>query len=257
MLNCRWLLFLLAMTAPWLVSCSATTKAQRPCDVRCASASTDSGRQSAKAGAVKGKLADVPIEVELCEFVPKSGRECDDSTAKSETTCKIDDLFTGKRNPKVPDLKFPLETGILSSAFGYRRGVFHSGLDIAACEGEPIKACAKGQVLFTGSRKSYRSYGQTVMLEHGDNVYTYYAHMSKILARKGQKVAPGDVIGLVGSTGRSTSPHLHLEVRVGPQVYNPLVYFPSDQLKTVEIAKSFNQMPMGPVAGRKRLSGDR
>ncbi len=253
MLKCKGLLVLVSLALPWLVACSATTKAQKPCDVGCAAGLASAGCEPAKFVRTKGKVAELPIESELCSFTPKTGQNCDDQTTKSETACKIDDLFTGKRNPKVPDLKFPVDGGILSSAFGYRRGIFHSGLDIAACKGEPIKACANGQVLFTGSRKGYRSYGQTVMLEHGDGVCTYYAHMSRILVRRGQKIRTGDVVGLVGSTGRSTSPHLHLEVRVGPQLYNPLVYFPRDQLKTVEIAKCFNQTPMGPVSSRKRL----
>jgi murein DD-endopeptidase MepM/ murein hydrolase activator NlpD len=167
---------------------------------------------------------------------------------------KLAGLDQGKvsRNPLVPDLAFPVPSGALSSPFGYRRGVFHSGLDITASRGDPIVACSDGRVVFTGSRKGYRSYGQTVLLDHGGDVYTHYAHLSKILVRPGGKVRKGDKIALVGSTGRSTSPHLHLEVRVGNKTLNPYAYFAPDELAGIKIAKTFSTTPMGPVSSRRR-----
>jgi murein DD-endopeptidase MepM/ murein hydrolase activator NlpD len=146
---------------------------------------------------------------------------------------------------------FPVPTGALSSGFGFRRGVFHAGLDITACKGDPILACADGTVVATGSRKGYRSYGQTVLVDHGRNVFTHYAHASRVLVRPGQKVKKGEKIALIGATGRATSPHLHLEVRVGNQMLNPYPYFSPAQLKGIQVAKNFFGRPMGPVGSHR------
>jgi murein DD-endopeptidase MepM/ murein hydrolase activator NlpD len=199
------------------------------------------------------KSCDFPTTSELYSFLPDKLSVVSSKTR--ELARNFSDLINGKKNPRVPDLKFPVEGGVLSSAFGYRHGVFHSGLDITACKGEPVLACSSGKVVFTGSRKGYRSYGQAVLIDHGKEVYTHYAHLSRILVSKGQKVSAGDTIGLIGSTGRSTAPHLHLEVRVGSQLYNPVNYFGCKELKNIEIAKSFTDTPMGPVGTRRRLSG--
>lgn len=245
--------YIAAFLVPFLVSCSAVSSVEKKDPYRLGG---DSIR--AKEGVGSGKvrcaaLGDVPAEAELCSFSPaKKARDL--STRLKELGCNVANLLNGKRNPRVPDLVFPLENCALSSPFGYRHGVFHSGVDITACKGEPIRACADGSVAFCGTRKGYRSYGQAVLLAHGRDVYTHYAHMSRILVQNGQKVRAGDVIGLVGSTGRSTSPHLHLEVRVGDQLYNPMTHFAASELKGVEIAKSFSAPPMGPVSSRRRLS---
>jgi murein DD-endopeptidase MepM/ murein hydrolase activator NlpD len=192
------------------------------------------------------------LSTELCSFfAPKAASTATEHEADS---CASTRDSKSPKNPKVPALAFPIKSGKLSSPFGYRHGVFHCGLDICACKGEPISACAPGTIEATGSRKGYRSYGKTVLLDHGNDVFTHYAHLSKILVTPGQKIKIGDTIGLVGSTGRSTSPHLHLEVRVGRQLHNPLAYFSERELRNVEIAKNFNATPMGPVSSRRRLS---
>lgn len=200
----------------------------------------------------KAPSGDVLAESELCSPA-KSVASCKFSPDTNESVSNLKDILNGKKNPIVPDLRFPVEGGCLSSPFGYRRGIFHSGLDVSAAEGDPIMACADGRVVFTGSRKAYRRYGLAVLLDHGRNVYTHYAHMNRILVRKGQKVEAGEQIGTVGNTGRSSGPHLHLEVRVGSQFYNPLAYFPSGELKRIEVAKSFSETPMGPVSSRRKF----
>ncbi|MEW6138938.1 MAG: LysM peptidoglycan-binding domain-containing M23 family metallopeptidase [Thermodesulfobacteriota bacterium] len=156
----------------------------------------------------------------------------------------------GKRHPSVPRLSFPVPGGELTSPFGYRWGKFHKGLDIAAPIGSSIRACADGRVMFTGSRKRFRRYGNTVLIHHGDGAYTYYAHLDTILVKKNQKVRRGQKIGTVGNTGRSTGPHLHLEVRVDNQLFNPLAYFSTNELAGVRVAKRFAESPMGPVRAR-------
>jgi murein DD-endopeptidase MepM/ murein hydrolase activator NlpD len=141
----------------------------------------------------------------------------------------------------------------LTSPFGYRWGIFHKGLDIAASRGTPVLACAAGKVIFAGTRKRFRNYGKIVLLRHADNVYTQYGHLQKIHVKKGQKVRRGQKIAAVGNTGRSTGPHLHLEVRVDNKLYNPLAYFPAPELKGTRVAKRFRNSPMGPVPAHWRI----
>lgn len=159
----------------------------------------------------------------------------------------------GKKHPSVPNLKFPVPNGTLTSPFGYRWGKFHTGLDIAAPVGRAVLACANGKVIFTGTRKRFRRYGNTVLLDHGKGVYTYYAHLSKISVKKNQQVRRGQRIAAVGNTGRSTGPHLHLEVRVTNKMYNPLAYFKPPELSGIILAKRFASSPMGPVRARWRI----
>ena len=118
----------------------------------------------------------------------------------------------------------PADIGSISSGFGYRRDPFtgraamHSGLDFRAPTGSPIVAAAAGRVSFVG-RKS--GYGNVVEIDHGAGMITRYAHMSRFRTQVGQEVAAGDLIGAIGSTGRSTGPHLHFEVRINDRAVNP------------------------------------
>ena len=118
----------------------------------------------------------------------------------------------------------PADSGEITSGFGYRAdpftggGAFHPGLDFRGAFGAPIHAAADGTVSFVGQ---IRGYGNVVEVSHGNGLLTRYAHMSKTMAKVGQRVAAGDVIGAIGSTGRSTGPHLHFEVRINGSVVNP------------------------------------
>jgi len=169
------------------------------------------------------------------------------STGKKSITASLVLPLKGIRDPAVPELLFPVPKGTVSSPFGYRWGRFHKGLDIAAPIGSPVLACSEGRVLFIGSRKGFRRYGNTILLDHGRGVYTYYAHLNEILVKKNQKVRRGQHIASVGNTGRSTGPHLHLEVRVVNTMYNPLAYFSPSDLTGTRVAKRFTNSPMGPV----------
>jgi murein DD-endopeptidase MepM/ murein hydrolase activator NlpD len=100
---------------------------------------------------------------------------------------------------------------------------FHPGVDFGDAMGTPIVAAASGTVVEAGW-DAKGGYGQYVTIDHGDGVLTLYAHMSLILASPGERVAPGSMIGEVGSTGFSTGPHLHWEVRVDGQIQDPLTF---------------------------------
>ena len=105
---------------------------------------------------------------------------------------------------------------------GKRKG--HTGMDLAVPTGTPIRTALPGTV--TVSKYNAGGYGYYVMIEHGNGIATLYGHCSKLLARVGQTVQAGDIIALSGSTGRSTGPHLHFEVRVNGERTNPRAYLP-------------------------------
>lgn len=109
--------------------------------------------------------------------------------------------------------------GWISSPFGMRDGRMHQGIDIAADSGEPITAVRGGEVTFAGAQDGY---GLTVIIDHGQGLSTLYAHCSELLVEAGDRVAPGCLIARVGSTGRSTGPHLHLEVQLNGIPHDPL-----------------------------------
>ncbi len=128
----------------------------------------------------------------------------------------VDYSFTGGSGI----IQWPV-TGVLTSYYGGRRN--HTGLDIATTSGTPIQAAASGIVTFVGWSGGY---GNIVKLNNGNGMETWYAHMSATAAEVGSYVEAGDVIGYVGSTGNSTGPHLHLEVRFNGVHYDPLDYLP-------------------------------
>jgi murein DD-endopeptidase MepM/ murein hydrolase activator NlpD len=117
--------------------------------------------------------------------------------------------------------------GYFTSGFGIRKAPLggkikmHEGLDIANHPGTPIKATADGVVTFAATKAGY---GQTVILDHGYGLQTWYAHTRKMLVKNGAKVRRGDSIALLGNSGRSTGPHCHYEVRVNGIPVDPLSY---------------------------------
>ena len=124
-------------------------------------------------------------------------------------------------------LGWPVSKGWLSSKFGYRispfsgRREYHSGVDIAGAEGTPVYAVASGVVKYA---RKFKSYGNMVELDHGNKYSTRYGHNQINLVTEGQTVKQGDVIALLGSTGRSTGPHLHFEVLKSGRQINPGKY---------------------------------
>ena len=115
--------------------------------------------------------------------------------------------------------------GGLTSHYGSRsdplKGAveFHAGLDISAGSGQPVQATADGKVL---SAQRNGSYGNLVVIDHGFGISTRYGHLSRFAVAEGQQIRKGDIVGYVGSTGRSTSPHVHYELLLNGRPANPL-----------------------------------
>jgi murein DD-endopeptidase MepM/ murein hydrolase activator NlpD len=122
---------------------------------------------------------------------------------------------------------WPVDGRLIRSSYGQRtdplsgEGAFHTGVDISAPSGISVRATADGIVVHTAFDNGY---GRLVVVDHGNGVQTYYAHLSKFYVHAGQEVRRGDVVGAVGSSGRVTAPHLHYEVRMGGAPINPYFY---------------------------------
>jgi murein DD-endopeptidase MepM/ murein hydrolase activator NlpD len=134
-----------------------------------------------------------------------------------------------KERARIPSL-WPVE-GESTDSFGFRgnpfgggSSEFHPGQDIAAPRGTPVLAPADGTVVQAGWQNGY---GQTIVIDHGNGLTTRYGHLSKLEVTAGQEIKRGDELGQVGSTGRSTGPHLHYEVRIGDLPVSPLHYLPA------------------------------
>jgi murein DD-endopeptidase MepM/ murein hydrolase activator NlpD len=124
--------------------------------------------------------------------------------------------------------------GPMSSGFGPRWGTFHYGLDIAVPTGTKVHAAHAGVVVKAGW---YGGYGNVVIIDHGNGVTTRYGHNSKVVVTVGQKVAAGDLIALSGSTGDSTGPHCHFEVRIDDVAVDPLPYM---RARGIDLAQNIN-----------------
>jgi murein DD-endopeptidase MepM/ murein hydrolase activator NlpD len=139
----------------------------------------------------------------------------------------VNAVFAPAQTPEATGSGAPMQwpvAGQITSPFGERKNPmgagddFHPGLDIAADEGAPISAAAAGRVISAGPDGGY---GNLIVVDNGNGITTRYAHCSQIFARVGESVLPGQTIGAVGSTGHSTGPHLHFEVRVDDRPVDP------------------------------------
>jgi murein DD-endopeptidase MepM/ murein hydrolase activator NlpD len=204
---------------------------------------TSTPAASKKSSAVAAAAASTPVETadvtsesynkSLDEFLALRTSALNGSAARSLATGlpmrlnNADSIGTGDLSSLdgAPSL-WPVQ-GPITSSFGEREdpfngeGAFHKGIDISAPMGTPIRASADGVVESAGLENGY---GREVLLDHGHNLKTLYAHMSGFTVTQGQSVVRGQVIGYVGSTGRSTGCHLHYEVQVHGTPVNPHKY---------------------------------
>ncbi len=123
---------------------------------------------------------------------------------------------------------WPVQKGTITSKYGIRGRRHHDGIDIANRKGTPIYASASGKVVFSGNGPT--GYGLMVIIKHDNGLMSVYAHNSAIHVGRGLKVKQGQKIALMGSTGRSTGPHLHFEIRNDTQTVNPLKYLPKRKI---------------------------
>lgn len=183
---------------------------------------------------------DIDLNLQVIETYTQNSEEINSETvevAETNLQNEVNTIIKEKGPTKINGIKIasmPIDTSvstIISSRFGEISRIrysAHKGLDIACSTGTPIKAIAEGTILYSGYDNT--GLGYVVKIDHGNGVQTWYAHCSKLYVKTGDYVNAGDTISAVGSTGNSTGPHLHFEVRTGDGSYsnrvNPKNYLP-------------------------------
>jgi murein DD-endopeptidase MepM/ murein hydrolase activator NlpD len=175
-------------------------------------------------------------EAAIGDFLHKAGiggKAAAPPPAKSGGARSIAPVIAPALPPTLPehysgDMQWPLEAGIVSSEFGQRSGKMHKGIDIAADVGEPVYAVADGDVIYASD--GMRGYGNVVILRHDRQRVSLYAHNSALKVNVGDHVAKGSLVALLGSTGHSTGPHVHFEIRDGDNPIDPRSALPPSKL---------------------------
>ncbi len=171
-------------------------------------------------GMLDGKELILPVDPDKAEDADENSDFHDGSGDEQKEN-------TGKKESGTLPAK-----GKISGRFGTRtdpfsgKKKFHKGIDIAAPKGTPVYASASGKIICCEYKKN--GYGNLIVIDHGDDLFTCYGHLNTINVKKGQIIKQGSKIGTVGSTGRSTGPHLHFEVRKGEQLIDPEQYLKTD-----------------------------
>ena len=154
--------------------------------------------------------------------------KAEETTIKQEIITPVVNTVVKKgiKSPYEAGIAFlsrPTEGGYISSLFGeVRKASIHKGIDIAKSLGADVNASLEGKVIQAGYNNG--GYGNLIVLEHSNNMKTYYAHLSNIYVNVGEMVKQGDIIGAIGSTGNSTGPHLHFELRINNEPVDPSKY---------------------------------
>ena len=185
---------------------------------------------------IKEENSDEDLDLTILEKYTQEEEEAgtqDIQLAKTELQAKVAEVIEQKEEqeridamPDVNGIKLAVTpiSGTITSRYGVSSSIrksTHTGLDVAAKTGTDIKVVSDGTVTFA---KYNGSYGNLVKVEHGNGVETWYAHTSKMYVSVGDVVKAGDVIAAVGSTGNSTGPHLHFEIRINGEDVNPQLY---------------------------------
>jgi len=190
----------------------------------------------------------VPDEPDDDSFNPATLAPGEDSEARAifQAWRRLDTGLAANIGVAVPSRR-PIEKMSLSSSYGMRvhpvtgKLARHNGIDIPAPYGTPIYATADGIV---GRAQRLGGYGNYVEVEHGNAIQTRYGHMSSYIVAPGQQVKKGDILGYVGSTGRSTGNHLHYEVRIEGAPVNPMPFCQSDSM-TIAAMTGNKKLAMG------------
>jgi murein DD-endopeptidase MepM/ murein hydrolase activator NlpD len=188
-------------------------------------------REVSMAYGIKQKLegpSDISAEGKL---VPTFAESLEDyNFLRSASTLSLQSRYAQRMRTVATPSLWPVE-GRLMDGFGRRSDPFsgegtefHTGIDISAPAGTPVRATADGIVVSSGWSGGY---GRLVVIDHGGGTQTYYAHLSHFYVETGQEVRGGELVGAVGATGRVTAPHLHYEVRIGGAPVNPYRYLKS------------------------------
>lgn len=198
----------------------------------------DKNERLAQSGLKPGKKVYVPFErnpawnqvdeeLEKAEIEDKAGVA--PLEHRVESGDDISSVLPSRKEKNTRELlgglkfRWPI-AGRVSSPFGMRHGNPHEGIDIAAVRGTPVRSSRSGHVIYSDSGIS--GYGNMVVVRHNDSFATVYAHLSKLTVKKGQFVTRNQMLGKVGSTGHSSGPHLHFEIRNGRLPVDPLSYLP-------------------------------
>ncbi|AZZ37941.1 M23 family peptidase [Bdellovibrio sp. qaytius] len=177
--------------------------------------------------AMKGEVASEKSSANYASLVIRIDQAVKDSNLKEQSVIELWELLSDRQSLLAATPSIQPARGPIGSRFGYRidpingRQKMHAGLDITAPPGTPVRAPADGIVSFAGWDDQF---GKLVSIDHGYGVLTRFAHNSQIFVQVGQRVSRYDVISAVGSTGRSTGPHCHYEVRVNGIAVNPANY---------------------------------
>lgn len=182
----------------------------------------------------KANENDIDLNLQVVETYTKSLEEINSETvevAETNLQKEVNTIIKENGPTKINGVKIasmPIDTKVntvISSRYGEVssiRSSAHKGVDIACSTGTPIKAIADGTVIYSGYDKT--GFGYVVKIDHGNGIETWYAHCSKLYVKAGEQVNAGDTISAVGSTGNSTGPHLHLEIRKDGKPVNPQIY---------------------------------
>ena len=174
------------------------------------------------------------------DFAPNSGGpfvDSGDDPDAAELENRLRTIQSVSNPASVPNMwahqgKINNEFGFRRSPFGGRMYEFHAGLDIDGERGDAVFAPATGTVTEAGWKGGY---GQMIEIEHGNGLVTRYGHLSRVDVEAGQPITRGQIIGLIGSTGRSTGPHLHYELRVGEKPINPRRFLPQEPAQLAKL----------------------
>jgi murein DD-endopeptidase MepM/ murein hydrolase activator NlpD len=185
------------------------------------------GKTPGRGGALSAESRALNLS-ELSTAVDEVGKRIDQRTDQLQQV-EFDLISSSVRSKLLPSSQ-PLQDGFVGSAFGVRidpftgRSTRHDGIDFSAPPGTPIRAAAGGVVV---AAELHPAYGNMVDVDHGNRLVTRYAHAQKLLVKQGDIVRQGQALAEVGSTGRSTGPHLHFEVRVEGEAMDPRKYLES------------------------------